>query len=199
MRRETGIIVLLIAVVLVPMWYVALTSGTAGSGIALGKGVEEVPVNASGEVLPTAGFVDAPTEVGVNQSGVIVWWALFGLVGTLTLSKRFVERIGRSEVAIAPGGDLDFTVPEFLPTEDRWILEYWPAPNTRTALIVTAALAWSTVTFAGLLVIEGTGYARTQYLGVYAGMLFLSLALAVTVYAAYFVPDITVAETRGDH
>lgn len=199
MRRETVLIVLLIAVVLVPMWYVALTSGTDGSGVSLGKGEDPVPVNASASIAPTAGFVDAPVEVGVNQSGVIVWWALFGLVGALVFAKRFVERVGRSRPAIAPGGERDFTVPAFLPTENRWVLEYWPALNSRAGLVVIAALSWSTVVFSGLLVLEGVAYARTQFIGVYAGMAFLSLALTVTAYAAYFLPDITVAEHRGEH
>ncbi|MFB6184899.1 MAG: hypothetical protein ABEI96_10125 [Haloarculaceae archaeon] len=199
MRRETVIILLLMAVVIVPMWYVALTSGTGGSGIALGKGTEHVPVNTSASIAPTARLVSSPVEVSVNQSGVIVWWALFGLVGALVFARRFIERVGRSGTAIAPGTGPEFSVPEYLVAEGRWVLEYWPAPNSRAGLVVIAVLGWSTVAFAGLLFIEGTGYARTQYLGLYAGMLFLSLALTVTAYAAYFVPDITIAEHRGEH
>ncbi len=39
MRREHAVILLLIAVVLLPMWYVALTSGTEGGGIAIDESV----------------------------------------------------------------------------------------------------------------------------------------------------------------
>ncbi|WP_336001342.1 hypothetical protein [Halorientalis halophila] len=221
MRRETVLIVLLIASVLLPMWYVALTSGTPGSGIGLGVGEDPVPVNQSADIDPTGKFLPTPVEVGPNQSGVLTWVALLGTVAAMVGATRFVDRLGHTRQSIAesdlepdggPASSASGTssdrrsdgrkpvvkVPPYLQTDTRWIVDYWPAPADRTGLLALAGLAWSTVVFAALLGLEGLGQARNQFIGVYAGMLFLTLAATVLVYAVFFVPSITVAERR-DH
>ncbi|CQR49456.1 MULTISPECIES: hypothetical protein [Haloferax] len=199
MRRETAVILLLIAVVLLPMWYVALTSGTEGGGIGVGTGAEPVAVNTSSDLQPASGYLPGPVEVGVNQAGVVAWVALLGMVGVMVGTKRFLDRISHlDDSVVADGGRATVSVPPYMETESRRILDYVPAVSSRTGLLVVALLSWVDVSFAALLTLEGLGPARTQFLGTYAGMLFLSLALTVLAYTAYFVPSITVAETR-DH
>lgn len=204
MRRETVIIVLLIASVLLPMWYVALTSGTEGSAIGVGVGADPVAVDPSADIDPTGKFMPMPVEVGPNQAGVITWVALLGTVAAMVGATRFLHRLGHARQSVAEsdveadGGRPVVKVPPYLQTDTRWIVDYWPAPAHRTGLLALAGLSWSTVVFAALLALEGLGQARNQFIGVYAGMLFLSLAATVLVYAAFFVPSITVAERR-DH
>ncbi|WP_248895804.1 hypothetical protein [Haloplanus halobius] len=204
MRRETVIIVLLIASVLLPMWYVALTSGTPGSSVGLGVGEDPVAVNPDADIDPTGKFLPTPVEVGPNQSGVITWVALLGAVAGIVSVTRFVDRIGHARQSVVEsetetdGGKPVVKVPPYLQTDTRWIVDYWPAPADRTGLLALAGLSWCTVVFAGLLASEGLGEARNQFIGTYAGMLFLSLAATVLVYAVFFVPSITVAERR-DH
>lgn len=197
MRRETAVIILLIAVVLLPMWYVALTSGTEGGGIGVGTGADPVAVNTSADLQPTGGFLPGPTEVGVNQAGVVAWVALLGMVGVMVGARRFLDRMSHlDDSAVTDGGSATILVPPYLRTESRQILDYVPAVASRGGLLVVALLSWVDVAFAGLLADETLGLARTQFLGTYAGMLFLALALTVLAYTAYFVPDITVVETR---
>ena len=204
MRRETVIIVLLIASVLLPMWYVALTSGTPGSGIGLGVGADSVAVDPAADIDPTGKFVPTPVEVGPNQSGVITWVALLGTVAFMVGATRFLDRLSHVRDSVAEsemesdGGTPVVTVPPYLQTDTRWIVDYWPAPANRTGLLALAGLSWSTVVFAALVGLETVGQARNQFIGFYVGMLFLSLAATVLVYAAFFVPSITVAERR-DH
>ncbi|AQL42833.1 hypothetical protein BV210_08960 [Halorientalis sp. IM1011] len=220
MRRETVLIVVLIASVLLPMWYVALTSGTEGGGIGLGKGEEPVPVNQSADIDPTGKFLPTPVEVGPNQSGVVTWVALLVTVAGMAGAARFVDRLGHTRESVATSdaetdgglasGASEATdrgseaerpvvkVPPYLQTDTRWIVDYWPAPANRTGLVALAGLSWSTIVFAALLGLEGLGQARNQFIGVYAGMLFLSLAATVLVYMVFFTPSITVAERR-DH
>ncbi|WP_338740504.1 hypothetical protein [Haloplanus salilacus] len=204
MRRETALIVLLIASVLLPMWYVALTSGTPGSGIGLGVGADPVPVDPGAEIDPTGKFLPTPVEVGPNQSGVITWVALLGTVAAMVGATRFLDRLSHVRDSVAEsdveadGGTPVVTVPPYLQTDTRWIVDYWPAPANRTGLLALAGLSWSTVVFAVLVGLETVGQARNQFIGFYVGMLFLSLAATVLVYAAFFVPSITVAERR-DH
>ncbi|MFB6080346.1 MAG: hypothetical protein ABEJ81_05050 [Haloferacaceae archaeon] len=197
MRRETVVIVLLVAVVLLPMWYAALTSGTEGGGIGVGTGADPVAVNATAGLRPTGGPLAGPVEVGVNQAGVVAWIALLGMVAVMVGAKRFHDRVGDRSV-VADGGGSAVSVPPYLRTDSRRILEYRPAVASRTGLLAVALLSGVDVTAAGLLVEEGLGPARTQLLGAYAGTLFLALALTVLAYTAYFVPDVTVVETR-DH
>lgn len=76
MRRETVVVALVVAAVLVPMWFVALQGEPAGEEIEIDQSVSEI--------RPLAGFVDTPNELPPSQVGVVVWIALFALVGVLT-------------------------------------------------------------------------------------------------------------------
>lgn len=199
MRRSTAIILVVIAAGLLPLWYFALVADTATGTVSLGTGAQPVAVNASAHAFtPTARFlVSAPVEVGSTQGGVVSWIALLVLVACLVACFRFIDHLGgRGEDAVRSGGLDVVRVPSFLLKEDRRLLEYiWP-PSTRAGLLSIGVLTWAAVTLAGLLVFEGVTLARTQFLGLYLGGLLLVLALLVMVYAAYFVPHITVVEPR---
>ncbi|MFB6179742.1 MAG: hypothetical protein ABEI77_08470 [Halorientalis sp.] len=201
MRRETALIILVIAVVLMPMWYLALASGTEHHGIGLGTGGPAIGVNTTKSgINPTGTFIPRPTEVSPNQAGVISWVALFVLVAFLVSFRKFVDRIGESpDRVIADGGGESAGTdrfPSYMTRGTRRIIEYWPAEASKSGLYVIAVLSWTTVLFAGLLILEGIGKARTQFIGIYAFMLFVSLAMMATCYYAYFIPAVTVAEER---
>ena len=199
MRRETALIVVLLAIGLLPLWYVALVAGTSTQTVSLGTGAAPVAVNTSAHAFtPTARFLtNAPTEVGTTQAGVVTWVGLLVLVAGLILSFRFIDHLGgRREVSDSPSHSSPVRVPSFLLKEDRSILEYVPSPSTRPGLLAVGALTWVAFVLTGLFIFEGVTLARTQFLGLYLGSLLLTLALLVVVYAAYFVPHITVVETR---
>lgn len=191
-------IVVLLAVGLLPLWYVALVSGSPGTTPSLGTGAAPVAVNASTHTFaPTAGFLNGLTEVGTAQSGVLIWIALFVLVGALVLAFRFVDHLGgRSGTDVGESKVDRVSVPSFLVGENRRILEYVTPSESRGGLAAVGALTWASVTLTCLLVWEGVTLARTQFLGLYFGGLLFTLALLVMTYAAYFVPHITVVETR---
>ena len=192
-------IVVLLALGLLPLWYVALASGSSAGAISLGTETTPVAVNASAHAFaPTQRFLtSAPIEVGTTQAGVVTWVALLGLVAALVLSFRFIDRLGgRGTTDMARSGPTSISVPSFLVKEDRRILEYiWP-PATRAGLLAIGALTWAAFVLTSLLIYEDLTLARTQFLGLYLGGLLLTLALIVVVYAAYFVPHISVIERR---
>ena len=189
-------IVVLLAVGLIPLWYVALVAGAPGSTPSLGTGAAAVAVNASAHAFaPTSGFLHGPTEVGTTQSGVVAWVALLVLVGALVLAFRFVDHLGGRRADGERAGSR-IEVPSFFVTDERRILEYVRPPSTRAGLLAVGALAWAAFTLTSLLVTEGVTLARTQFLGLYLGGLLVTLALLVAAYAAYFVPHVTVVETR---
>jgi len=53
------------------------------------------------------------------------------------------------------------------------------------------------IVFAALFTGEYLTLARTQYFGLYATGMFLSLALSTVAYYAWFMPHVEVAERRG--
>jgi len=188
MKRETAIIILLIGVVLLPMWYVAYQSGNGHEHVKLNQKVSNISA--------TGAFINMPSEVKPNTAGIVSWIAVFGLVGILMSYMKVIERIQTSTGSIVSGGRVGVPVPSFFNTEHRWLVDYRPAIDNNRGLILMTLFTITTIIFAALIVQEGLGLARTQFIGIYAMMLFLSLAEVVMVYYAYFIPHTQVAEER---
>ncbi|WP_121823028.1 hypothetical protein [Halostella salina] len=204
MRRGTLVVVLVVSAFLLPTWYVA-SQGEPPS--------EEVQIDGSvSEIRPLDGFVDTPNKLSPSQVGVIVWVALLVLLGVLAFFHRFMNRAARPSrgATQAPAeGSGDGDVPEtaadggratfsWLETEDRWIVEYVPASDAIEGLIAMGTLTVLTITFAALFTGEYLTLARTQYFGIYAFGMFMSLAGLTVSYYAWFMPHVEVAERR-DH
>ncbi|WP_435068928.1 hypothetical protein [Haloplanus sp. C73] len=185
-ERETILIVVLIGLVLAPMWYFALASGEPTPGVQLQS-------DSDTEIAPTETFLPTPNEVNTNVSGVVTWLALFVLVAMIVYTRRFTERVGRATDVLRLD---DAVLPSWLTSEHRSVLSYWPARTPSAGLITLGLLTWAVVAFAGLLAWEGLNYARTQFLGVYMGMMLLTMGVWMAVYTTWFMPSITVAERR---
>ncbi|WP_018258501.1 hypothetical protein [Halomicrobium katesii] len=189
MRRNTILIVLLIAAVLLPMWYVSLHGEPPSEEITIDESVTDI--------RPLDGFVDTPNKLSPSQVGVIVWVGLFGLLGALTAVHRFMNDAVRppdDAEAVADGGTVSLP---WLETDERWIVEYHDATDAIEGLAAMGGLTVLAIAFAALFTGEYLTLARTQYFGVYAAGMFLSLALSTVAYYAWFMPHIEVAEHRG--
>jgi len=192
MRRNGYVVVLLLVMTLLPMWYVGLHGEPPAEEIAIDQSVTEM--------RPLAGFVDVPTKLSPSQVGVIVWVALFVLVGVLTAAHRFMNRAVRPEegeqttAVAADGGQVGLP---WLATEGRWVVEYHDATEAVEGLVAMGGLTVLAVVFAALFTGEYLTLARTQYFGVYAAGMFLSLAGSTVAYYAWFMPHVEVAERRG--
>ena len=101
---------------------------------------------------------------------------------------------GADETAVADGGRI--TMP-WLSTDERWVVEYHDASDAIEGLVVMGGLTVLAVVFAALFTGEYLTLARTQYFGVYAAGMFLSLAALTVAYYAWFMPHVEVAERRG--
>ncbi|WP_375137147.1 hypothetical protein [Halostella litorea] len=174
------------------MWFVALHGEPPSEEIAIDEGVSEM--------RPLSGIVDTPEKLAPSQVGVIVWVALFGLVGVLAAVHRFMDSAVRpddpeaaSETAVADGGRVG--LPWFR-TEDRWVVEYHDASDAMEGILAMGGLTILAIVFAALFTGEYLTLARTQYFGVYATGMFVSLALLTVAYYAWFLPHVQVAERR---
>ena len=191
MDTRTLVIVLVVLSMLLPMWFVALHGEPPSEEIEIDQSVTEM--------RPLQGFLDTPNKLSPSQVGVIVWVALFALLGVLTAAHRFMNR------AVRPEGpaDTDATVADggtpgssWFETEDRWPVEYHPASESLEGIVVMGALTVLAIVFAALFTGEYLTLARTQYFGVYAAGMFLSLAALTVAYYAWFMPHVEVAERR---
>jgi hypothetical protein len=193
MRRNTVIIGALIVTVLLPMWYVALHGEPPSEEVAIDESVTDL--------RPLDGFVDTPNKLSPSQVGVIVWVALFGLVGVLTAVHRFMNDAVRppedvSAAVSTDGGARTVSLP-WLETDHRWVVEYHDASDAIEGLVAMGGLTVLAIVFAALFTGEYLTLARTQYFGIYATGMFVSLALSTVAYYAWFMPHIEVAEQRG--
>jgi hypothetical protein len=195
-RREGVVVVVLLVAVLVPMWFTALHGEPPSEEIEIDQSVTEM--------RPLAGIVDTPEKLAPSQVGVIVWVALFGLVGLLTAVHRFMDSAVRPDPgdkggsrAVVDGGRVDVGVPWFH-TDDRWVVEYRDASDALEGILAMGGLTVLAIVFAALFTGEYLTLARTQYFGVYATGMFVSLALLTVAYYAWFLPHVQVAERR-DH
>ena len=191
MRRESVVIGLVLALVLVPMWYVALHGEPPAEQVEIDPTVSDI--------RPLAEIVNTPEKLSPSQVGVIVWIALFLLVGVLAGAHRFMNRAVRPDdgATVAPDGGDSPDVPAWLSTDSRWLVEYHPASESTEGIIAMGALTVLAIVFAALFTGEYLTLARTQYFGVYAAGLFLSLAALTVAYYAWFMPHVAVAEERG--
>ncbi|ELZ22303.1 hypothetical protein C475_17363 [Halosimplex carlsbadense 2-9-1] len=208
MRRNGYLIVLLVVMTLLPMWYVGLHGEPPSEEIAIDQSVSEL--------RPLDGFLDTPNKLSPSQVGVIVWVALLALVAVLSAAHRFMNRAVRPEEPAAAGGTAtdDTAVADggradarsdggtvgfpWLSTEERWVVEYHDASGAIEGLVAMGGLTVLAIVFAALFTGEYLTLARTQYFGLYAAGMFLSLAGSTVAYYAWFMPHIEVAERR-DH
>jgi len=198
MRRGSIIILLVVGAVLLPTWYVGIQGAHGGEEIQLDQSVSEI--------RPLDGFLDTPNELSPSQVGVIVWIALFILLGVLAFFHRFMNRAARPshetgaseqadpEEAATDGGRSTFS---WLETDDRWIVEYAPSSDAVEGLAAMGSLTGLTIVFAALFTGEYFTLARTQYFGIYAFGMFMSLTGLTVSYYAWFMPHVEVAERRG--
>jgi hypothetical protein len=188
MRRSKLVIAVVVLAVLVPMWFVAAHGEPPAEEIAIDQSVSDMQ--------PLDGLIETPNKLSPSQVGVIVWIALFGLVGVMAGAHRFMNRAVRRS---APGDrpeTSDRTLSWF-ETEDRWLVAYEDAPDSIEGLVAMAGLTVLAIAFAALFTGEYLTLARTQYFGLYAAGLFGSLALLTVAYYAWFMPHVAVAERRG--
>lgn len=207
-EKETVVILILIAIVLGPMWFFALSSAEADPPVVLSQN--------KGAIDPTETFLPTPVEANEFVAGVITWLALFALVGMIFYTHQFIRTLGQSrdsltqqgsaDSAVADGGQANgkkadggiaASLPSYILAGDRQLADYWPAEYATPGVVGIAIMSWSAVTFSLLFVMEVLSWARTQYLGVYAGMVFLSLGVLVAVYTTWFIPSMHVVEGRG--
>jgi hypothetical protein len=212
MRRATLVIAALVALVLLPMWYVGIQGEPTSEEIQIDRSVSEI--------TPLAGIVDTPNKLSPSQVGVIVWVALFALYGVLAGAHRFMNSAVRpsdadAEVVVSDGGyagrrdpghdagppdgqtDGGVSHPDWLSTDDRWLVEYHDATGSNEGIVVMGALTVLSIVFSALFTGEYLTLARTQYFGLYAAGLFFSLAALTVAYYAWFMPHVEVAEKRG--
>lgn len=200
-EKETLVILLLIGIVLGPMWFFALVSATSESAVVLSQ--------QQGAIAPTGKFLPTPVEVNELIAGVISWVALFALVGMIYYTHQFIRIVGQAgepvattdesgaAEAVAADGGVREALPSYLQSDKRRLANYWPATYATPGMIGVAIMSWSSVAFALLFVLEALTWARTQFLGVYGGMMFLSLGVLVAVYTTWFIPSMHVVESRG--
>lgn len=213
MDRRTIAILLIVLAVLLPTWYVGLHGEPPSEEVRIDQSVSEMQ--------PLEGFVDTPNKLSPSQVGVIVWVALFGLLGAMAFFHRFMNQAARPDpsggggpgaageardTAATDGGGLDAPPSEgadratfpWFETEDRWIVEYHDASDAIEGLVAMGGLTVLAIVFSALLTAEYLTLARTQYFGVYAFGLFMSLLGSTVSYYAWFMPHVEVAERR-DH
>jgi len=224
-EREAVAVVVLIALVVLPLWYFALTSATTSREVVLDQ--------ANATIAPTETFLPSPAQVDEYVAGVLVWIGLFVLVAMIFYTHQFVRTVGQAGPSAAAGsqgqatggdasdrpaadggtesaaandrgggdgGAASASLPSFLSTAHRRVIEYWPASFATPGMVGLTLFAWAAVAFAALFSLEALTWSRRQYLGVYGGMLFLSLGVLVAVYATWFMPSVLVSEDvdRGD-
>ncbi len=211
MDRRTIAILLIVLAVLLPTWYVGLHGEPPSEEVRIDQSVSEMQ--------PLEGFVDAPNKLSPSQVGVIVWVALFGLLGAMAFFHRFMNRAARPDASgggpsdaggaddpAAADGGLDGPPPDgtnratfpWFETEDRWVVQYHDASDAIEGLVAMGGLTVLAIVFSALLTAEYLTLARTQYFGVYAFGLFMSLLGSTVSYYAWFMPHVEVAERR-DH
>jgi hypothetical protein len=181
MRTRTIAILAIVLVVLAPTWFAAAQSP--------GHHAAEVGIDtAQTDMRPLQAIVETPQAFTPAQVGIVIFLALGVLMAVLTVFHQAMHGFGGAESA----GDSS----PWLQTDHRWIAGYTAPSESADGLYVLLALVAASVAFSGLAVVEFLTLARTQYVGLYAGGIFLTLAGAVTAYAAWFLPEVTVAEER---
>jgi hypothetical protein len=186
MNRKTLVIFAVVIAVLLPMWFVAMHGEPPSEEVAIDGSVTEMQ--------PLESIIDTPNKLSPSQVGVIVWIALFGLFGTLVAAHRFMNRAVRPPDTVTDGGQPGWS---WIDTDHRWVVAYHEATESIEGLGAMGALTVLAIVFAALFTGEYLTLARTQYFGIYATGMFLSLAGLTVAYYAWFMPHVEVAEHRG--
>ncbi|MFP4591150.1 MAG: hypothetical protein ACLFM8_06785 [Halobacteriales archaeon] len=183
-------IVGIVLAVLLPMWYVALLGAPPGEPVELDHAVSDI--------RPLDGFLDVPHQLSPSQVGVIVWVALLGMFGALAFFHRFMVRAAR------PAQDHDETATDggavrlpWIESDHRWVVAYEAPSDELAGLVAMGGLTVLTIAFAALFTGEYLTLARTQYFGIYAFGMFMSLTGLTVSYYAWFMPHVEVAERRS--
>lgn len=185
------------------MWLIGLYGGKPA-------GILEIQYGIIG-IRPLSGFVAVPGKLTTSQVGVVTWIALLILLGLLSVFHRFMEHSTRpgqvsradKQVRSADGGHVPSTdgrqisIPAWFQTDTRWIVTYVPASGSVVGLAVVGALSILAIACATLFAAEFAVLVRTQYIGVYATGMFVSLAAMTAAFYAWFMPHVEVAEHRG--
>jgi hypothetical protein len=191
MARKKLVVIGILLLVLVPMWFVAMQGEPPSEEVEIDRSVSEI--------RPLEGFLDTPNKLSPSQVGVIVWVALFALVGVLAFFHRFMNWAARPGAEESPSvTDGGATRSSWIETENRWLVAYHPASDAMEGLIAMGGLTVLSITFAALFTSEYLTLARTQYFGIYAFGMFMSLTGLTVSYYAWFMPHVEVAERR-DH
>lgn len=191
MAYKKIVIIGILLAVLLPMWFVAIQGEPPSEEVEIDRSVSEI--------RPLEGFVDTPNKLSPSQVGVIVWVALFALIGVLAFFHRFMDWAARPKAGDpSPTTDGGTARSPWIETEDRWLVAYHPASDAIEGLIAMGGLTVLSITFAALFTSEYLTFARTQYFGIYAFGLFMSLSGLTVSYYAWFMPHVEVAERR-DH
>lgn len=186
MRTRTVAILLVVVVVLVPTWFAAAQPVEQAEEVGIDTGTTDM--------RPLQSIIDTPQVFTPAQVGVVIWLALGALLAVLMAFHRFMANMVRPSggpSTISDGG----TYPWFQ-TENRWLGEYIEASESQLGLLVVLTLSVLTVVLSVLVVTEFFSLARTQYVGLYVGGIFLSLAGLTAAYYAWFMPHVHVAEVR---
>lgn len=191
MRRETAVVLILLAAVLIPLWGLSIAAGNITSSIAV-----KPPSNST--LTPTAGFINTPTEFSVYWAGILSFLGVFAIVGVVGWQTKMIDRLGREGKPLSSENAPLPDVPEFIESEYRRVVAYWPMQADLKGVWLVGLFAFLAVVFAALFTSEAWNHSRLEFLGLYGALMFFSLAELVTMYATYFMPSIEVAENR-DH
>lgn len=188
MRRETAIIFVLLALVLFPMWGIAIAAGNVNAPI---------PVNepAKSTLAPTASLINSSTEFSVFSAGILSFLAVGVIVALIGIQTKFVDRLARITDPIT-GEAASSLVPPFVRADYRRVLAYWPATENQTGFLLLGVFSFLAVMFAVLFGNEALTQSSVQILGLYSALMFFSLAATATLYATYFTPSMIVGEQR---
>ena len=185
MRAETALIVVLLGLVLAPTWFAA--AQPTGSHV----GEAEIDTGTT-DLRPLQSIVDTPQEFTPAQVGIVIWVVL----GLLTAVLAVFHRAMHGSKEESTGENAPASSMPWLNTESRWVTFFQAPSEGADGLYVILGLIAATVAFSLLAVTEFLTLARTQYVGLYVGGIFFTLAGATAAYAAWFLPDVTVAEER---
>lgn len=186
MRARTIAIGLVVLAVLAPTWFAAMQSPGEHQG--------EVEIDTTEtDLRPLQSIIDTPQAFTPAQVGVIIWISLGVLTLLLAGFHRFMHGPGTNDPDEEGASD---GVRSWFQTDSRWIAEFVGSEERMDGLWAIIASMAATMAFAALAVIEFSTLARTQYVGLYVGGMFLTLAFGVAAYSAWFMPHVIVAEER---
>ncbi|WP_415381239.1 hypothetical protein [Halosimplex sp. TS25] len=226
MRTRTLVVVLVVLAVLAPTWYVAIQGEPPSEEIAIDHSVSEIRpldgfVDTPNKLSPSQvgvivwvallallgvlaffhRFMDRLARPPEGPSEAVADGGVASGEGR-SPSNRSGGRSPRddaaSDASSEPRSDGGIVTFPWIETDDRWVVEYTDASDAIEGLVAMGGLTVLTIVFAALFTGEYLTLARTQYFGVYAFGMFMSLTGLTVSYYAWFMPHVEVAERR-DH